>query len=595
LAELLSQLYDLRETGATSRGSLGESRRYGGDDVTIVAETAINSLLVSGPAERIAEIEVLVERLEAPPGQNSAATGAGTSRFRPRSESEGRAEFERLDLEAAQAAAEYHQATEGADDPNSEEQKEKLRAGLRDRVAAAFAARQALQRAELNELRERFDRIEQQIESRERIRDEIIDRRVDELLNPNLQWPTDDSPKAAPSIRGETPVSSIEAEVLERVQALEAAADAETSPQQKARLLQAAAAAYEQIYLKHRSQVLGLYARLYQARCLEKLGDDKQAQSIYSQLGWTPEEARAKLLLRPGMEVQGAVQSTDAAPEANAQARRRVEVARARMASLYDQYKVGEASVNQMAAAQADLLDAMLSLAQNAEERNAALRDHLAIMKDLLQTTQAQYQAGQATQADVLAVQAEILKIEQQIGRAADAGKDGSDTAAPGKTVAPSPRASSSSAFAAGGDLRVLEAKLTAAEQRLLSARAERQRAPTSQSAADVVAAQAEVEVARAELEQARREYETQEQLLELDLEAAQLRVEAAKAMWAEAETLRSRAPNAVSNESLRERQLAVQQAELEIRRAATLLEALRQKAPADEPQNEKPVAPPRR
>lgn len=67
-----------------------------------------------------------------------------------------------------------------ADDP--------LRVQLRAAVAEAFKARQALLRAELVEFRQRMDRLGQSIERRNRLADQIIDRRVDDLLNPSLNW-----------------------------------------------------------------------------------------------------------------------------------------------------------------------------------------------------------------------------------------------------------------------------------------------------------------------------------------------------------------------------------------------------------------------
>jgi len=75
------------------------------------------------------------------------------------------------------------------------------RAGLRQQVAEAFEGRQQLQRAELDWHRQRLARIEQQIAEREPIKDQVIDRRVDELLNPNLQWDPSKL-QAAPAVSG---------------------------------------------------------------------------------------------------------------------------------------------------------------------------------------------------------------------------------------------------------------------------------------------------------------------------------------------------------------------------------------------------------
>ncbi|MCA9174129.1 MAG: hypothetical protein KDB14_06535 [Planctomycetales bacterium] len=59
---------------------------------------------------------------------------------------------------------------------------------LRQTVQRAFEARQNLQRAELAEFARRLKSIQQSIEMRETIREEITDRRVKELLEPNLKW-----------------------------------------------------------------------------------------------------------------------------------------------------------------------------------------------------------------------------------------------------------------------------------------------------------------------------------------------------------------------------------------------------------------------
>ncbi len=81
---------------------------------------------------------------------------------------------------------------------------------------------------------------------------------------------------------------------LEQVQALEDSADAEVDKSDKRLdLLRRAAAGYEQLYNKHRSQLLGVYARFYQARCLQKLGDDEQAQKIFQELLRLPDDTDA--------------------------------------------------------------------------------------------------------------------------------------------------------------------------------------------------------------------------------------------------------------------------------------------------------------
>jgi hypothetical protein len=65
---------------------------------------------------------------------------------------------------------------------------ESLRAKLRITVAEAFALRQRLHQAELAEFQARMARVQQTIRTREQIKDAIIDRRIEDLLNPDLNW-----------------------------------------------------------------------------------------------------------------------------------------------------------------------------------------------------------------------------------------------------------------------------------------------------------------------------------------------------------------------------------------------------------------------
>ena len=79
---------------------------------------------------------------------------------------------------------------------------DRLNTELRDMVKQAFEARQQLQRAELAEFAERLRRIQQSIEMRDRISQQIIDRRVEELLDPALRWeskPVAEEPTVEPT------------------------------------------------------------------------------------------------------------------------------------------------------------------------------------------------------------------------------------------------------------------------------------------------------------------------------------------------------------------------------------------------------------
>lgn len=59
---------------------------------------------------------------------------------------------------------------------------------LKAAVRKSFEARQALQRAELADLAQRMKSMQQSIDMREKLVDKVIERRVEDLLNPNLKW-----------------------------------------------------------------------------------------------------------------------------------------------------------------------------------------------------------------------------------------------------------------------------------------------------------------------------------------------------------------------------------------------------------------------
>lgn len=125
---------------------------------------------------------------EPQPRSRDLADSAKDSGIRslPPSRSGRQTAFKQHETRARQLAQAYSDRLLDSDRQHPDARK--LKADLRKAVAAAFEARQQRQRAELAKLRERFTRIQQLIENRERIKDRIIDHRVAELLNPALRW-----------------------------------------------------------------------------------------------------------------------------------------------------------------------------------------------------------------------------------------------------------------------------------------------------------------------------------------------------------------------------------------------------------------------
>lgn len=66
------------------------------------------------------------------------------------------------------------------------------KAELRTVVQRAFTLRQRLLRAELQEMQARLEKTQQSLDMRDRSADQIVDRRVEDLLNPQLKWDSED-------------------------------------------------------------------------------------------------------------------------------------------------------------------------------------------------------------------------------------------------------------------------------------------------------------------------------------------------------------------------------------------------------------------
>jgi uncharacterized protein (TIGR03067 family) len=103
-----------------------------------------------------------------------------------------RKEYEAADSEARLLARQLQTTPDGA------QKNEAQKADLRRAVQRAFTSRQSLLRAELMEMQSRLLQTQRSIEMRERISDQIIQRRVEDLLNPDIKW-DEESPSAPPS------------------------------------------------------------------------------------------------------------------------------------------------------------------------------------------------------------------------------------------------------------------------------------------------------------------------------------------------------------------------------------------------------------
>lgn len=187
------------------------------DGSSLVADERLNQLIVRGESNHLKEIEAVLLKLDQPaknppsgnaadlysrkapettrPASNPMTVGPpgslgiqgaesmmGGSPPRQRdSLTKAKAAYQAAEERAAQLAAGFQQRAKLApQDP----QLPRLKSQLRDAVSEALALRQKLHEVELAALESRIRKIRTSLVARNRIRDQIINRRVEDLLNP---------------------------------------------------------------------------------------------------------------------------------------------------------------------------------------------------------------------------------------------------------------------------------------------------------------------------------------------------------------------------------------------------------------------------
>ena len=150
-----------------------------------VADEPHNSVLVIGSAEQLQAVETLLLKLDEAPHEPIA---------RPNQDGKSAVDKEaskQILQQVADLRSAYETANKQAHDlpeslrktPDATKKSE-----LRTAVQRTFTLRQRLLRAELQEMQARLEKTQQSLDMRERIADQIVDRRVEDLLNPQLEW-----------------------------------------------------------------------------------------------------------------------------------------------------------------------------------------------------------------------------------------------------------------------------------------------------------------------------------------------------------------------------------------------------------------------
>jgi len=152
------------------------------------ADELHNSVVVTGSAEQLQAVEALLLKLDEAPRELSAkpeqdgksAVGEDPSKTPQQQVAELRTDYETANRQARDLAESLRQTPDAA-----------KKAELRTAVQRTFTLRQSLLRAELQEMKARLLQTQQSLDTRERIADQIVDRRVEDLLNPKLKWDDD--------------------------------------------------------------------------------------------------------------------------------------------------------------------------------------------------------------------------------------------------------------------------------------------------------------------------------------------------------------------------------------------------------------------
>ena len=186
--------------------------------VNAVVDPRLNTLIIRDESEEsLAVVEAVIVRLDRPAPPNVRAAGggpavdpfeagevgadifgpepgttdlladaSGMNPLNPTAAVAGTAEIvQQQEQRGERIAREYRRIqASGAD----KKQLDRARVELRGAVQSAFQARQQLQRTQLVAFVERLKRVESMINTREKIKEQIVDRRVEELLDPRLRW-----------------------------------------------------------------------------------------------------------------------------------------------------------------------------------------------------------------------------------------------------------------------------------------------------------------------------------------------------------------------------------------------------------------------
>lgn len=151
--------------------------------ITFVPDVRTNAVVVSAPDDQQQIINTLIDMLDqdlpaGTPGSRDPVTAMKSDTVRINA-SQLKEQYEAQERKAGAIAKQLQDAPAPA---------AAVKATLRKAVAEAFTLRQQLHQAELAAFQQRMAKIQQTIRTRDQLKEQIINRRIEDLLNPNLKW-----------------------------------------------------------------------------------------------------------------------------------------------------------------------------------------------------------------------------------------------------------------------------------------------------------------------------------------------------------------------------------------------------------------------
>lgn len=171
--------------------------------LSVAPDARTNSLLAQGPSDVLMQIEAVLIRLDETKTANDKRADPLVPNLKDVEQASGRI----TQLKGQYAVQEQKAAAIAQQIRNVAQPTEQAKTNLRQAVADAFSLRQHLHQAEVAAFQQRMTKVQQIIRTRDQLKDQIINRRVEDLLNPNLNWnSTPDTQKLAPQFSGPTEI-----------------------------------------------------------------------------------------------------------------------------------------------------------------------------------------------------------------------------------------------------------------------------------------------------------------------------------------------------------------------------------------------------